>query len=141
MFVIWLGIDTPSRLAFAVFLSFFPIVIATTAGLSNTDETALRLCRSLTAGPLQTFFRVRVPFALPHLFNGMRIASTMAVIGVVVAEFISSRAGLGYYILYASSRMETTGIFAALLMLCLVGLVLFGAVVLLERFIRRRYFG
>lgn len=141
MFVIWLGIDTPSRLAFAVFLSFFPVVIAATAGFASTDETALRLCRSLTASPLQTFLRVRLPFALPHLFNGMRIASTMAVIGVVVAEFISAKAGLGFYILYASSRMETTGIFAALLMLCLVGLALFGGVVLLERLVRTRYLG
>jgi len=139
MFIIWLGIDSSSRLAFAVFLSFFPIVIAASAGLAQADETAIRLCRSLTASPLQTFFRVRVPFALPHFFNGLRIASTMAVIGVIVAEFISSRVGLGHYILYASSRMETTGIFAALLMLCIVGLGLFGGVVLIERLVRDRY--
>ena len=139
MFVIWLGIDTPSRLAFAVFLSFFPVVISTTVGLSNTDPVSLRLCRSLAASPVQTFFQVRVPFALPYLFNGMRIASTMAIIGVVVAEFISSRSGLGFYILYASSRMETVGIFSALLMLCIVGLALFGAVVLAERIVRRTY--
>jgi NitT/TauT family transport system permease protein len=63
----------------------------------------------------------------------------MAIIGVVVAEFISSRAGLGFYILYSSSRMETVGIFSALLMLCIVGLALFGAVVLAERIVRRTY--
>jgi NitT/TauT family transport system permease protein len=139
MFIIWLGIDTPSRLAFAVFLSFFPVVISTTVGLSNTDPVSLRLCRSLAASGVQTFFQVRVPFALPYLFNGMRIASTMAIIGIVVAEFISSQAGLGFYILYSSSRMETVGIFSALLMLCIVGLSLFGAVVLAERIVRRTY--
>ncbi|MBJ3775631.1 ABC transporter permease [Acuticoccus mangrovi] len=141
LFVIWLGIGSESRLFFATFLSFFPIVVSTTAGLQQTDPTAIRLCRSLTATSGQIFFQVRVPFALPYFFNGLKISATMCVIGVVIAEFISAQAGLGFYILLASSRAETTAIFAALVMLCVIGLAIFGAVILAERVARRWYSG
>jgi NitT/TauT family transport system permease protein len=76
---------------------------------------------------------VRFPFALPAIFNGMKIAMTMAVIGVIIGEFISAQAGLGFYILYASSRLETVLIFAVLLVLCVIGIALFGAVALAEQ--------
>jgi len=82
---------------------------------------------------------VRFPFALPAIFSGMKIAMTLAVIGVIIGEFISARAGLGFYILYASSRMETAAIFAALFVLCMIGAALFGAVAVAERYVRNHY--
>jgi NitT/TauT family transport system permease protein len=99
----------------------------------------LRLCRSLTASEWQSFVMVRFPFALPAIFSGMKIAMTMAIIGVIIGEFISAKAGLGFYILYASSRMETGVIFAALFVLCVIGVSLFGAVALAEQLVRRSY--
>jgi NitT/TauT family transport system permease protein len=69
----------------------------------------------------------------------MKIAMTMAVIGVIIGEFISAKAGLGFYILYASSRMDTGAIFAALFVLCIIGAALFGAVALAERYVRQHY--
>jgi NitT/TauT family transport system permease protein len=69
----------------------------------------------------------------------MKIAMTMAIIGVIIGEFISAKAGLGYFILYASSRMETALIFAALFVLCMIGVALFGAVALAERYVRDHY--
>jgi NitT/TauT family transport system permease protein len=141
LFVVWLGIDAPSRLAFATFISFFPVLISTAAGLEHTDANAVRLCRSLSASDWQVFTDVRVPFALPYFFNGVKIAATMAITGVVVGEFISAKSGLGFLILYSSSRMETARIFAGIAMLCIVGLSLFGLVVLLERKARRWYRG
>jgi NitT/TauT family transport system permease protein len=71
----------------------------------------------------------------------MKIAVTMAFIGVIVGEFISAKAGLGFYILYASSRMETAAIFAAIFVLCVIGLALFGVVAGAERLVRRWYRG
>ena len=141
LFVIWLGITSESRLAYATFISFFPVVISTAVGLATTERDAIRLCRSLTASTWQTFLMVRFPFALPYIFSGMKIAVTMAFIGVIVGEFISAKAGLGFYILYASSRMETAAIFAAIFVLCVIGLALFGAVVGAERLVRRWYRG
>ena len=141
LFVIWLGIGTESRLAYSTFISFFPVVIATSVGLATTEGDALRLCRSLTASSWQAFMLVRFPFALPHIFSGLKIAVTMAFIGVIVGEFISAKAGLGFYVLYASSRMETAAIFAAIFVLCVIGLALFGVVAGGERLVRRWYRG
>ena len=139
LFVVWLGIGSGSRVVFAAFVSFFPIVISAAVGFANTEAATLRLCRSLTASEWQSFLMVRFPFALPAIFSGMKIAMTMAVIGVIIGEFISAKAGLGFYVLYASSRMETAVIFAALFVLCVVGLALFGAVALAEELVRRSY--
>jgi NitT/TauT family transport system permease protein len=141
LFVVWLGINSESRLAYATFISFFPVVISTAVGLRSTERDALRLCRSLTASTWQTFMLVRFPFALPYLFSGMKIAVTMAFIGIIVGEFISAKAGLGFYILYASSRMETATIFAAIFVLCVIGLAMYGAVAVAELLVRRWYRG
>ena len=139
LFVVWLGISSESRVAFAAFVSFFPVVISAAVGFSSTEHSVLRLCRSLTASEWQSFVMVRFPFALPAIFSGMKIAMTMAIIGVIIGEFISAKAGLGFYILYASSRMETGVIFAALFVLCVIGVTLFGAVALAEGLMRQYY--
>src|SRR6185312_9296646 len=86
LFIIWLGIGSPSRLAFAIFISFFPIVIATTAGLTNVDRDMVRLCRALTASEWQIFTSVRLPSALPYVFSGMKIGVTLSIIGVIIGE-------------------------------------------------------
>ena len=139
LFVVWLGIGSQSQIAFAAFSSFFPVAISAALGFANIEQSALRLCRSLTASQWQSFTMVRFPFALPAIFSGMKIAMTMAVIGVIVGEFISAKAGLGFYITYAGSRMETAAVFAALLLLCAIGVTLFGAVALAEAAVRRVY--
>jgi NitT/TauT family transport system permease protein len=139
LFVVWLGVGSTSHVAFAAFVSFFPIAISAAVGFSSVEASALQLCRSLTASEWQCFLMVRFPFALPAIFSGMKIAMTMATIGVIIAEFISSKAGLGYYILFASSRMETANVFAALFALCAIGVALFGAVALAEGLVRRSY--
>ena len=139
LFVVWLGITSESRIAFSAFTCFFPVVISSVVGFSSTDASTLRLCRSLTASDWQSFLLVRFPFALPAIFNGMKIAITLAVIGVIIGEFISAKAGLGYYILFAGSRMDTVAIFAALFVLCAIGVLLFGAVALAERLVRDRF--
>jgi NitT/TauT family transport system permease protein len=139
LFIMWFGLGSQSRLAFAVFMSFFPMVLSTASGLSNVDPNAIRLCEALTATRLQTFIAVRFPFALPNIFNGMKIAVTMSMIGVVVGEFITSQAGLGYLILFAASRAESPIIFAAIAVLCTIGLLFFGIVVLGEKIVLRWY--
>jgi NitT/TauT family transport system permease protein len=139
LFIMWFGLGSESRLAFAVFMSFFPMVLSTASGLSNVDPNAIRLCEALTASRLQTFVAVRFPFALPNIFTGMKIAVTMSMIGVVVGEFVTSQAGLGYLILFAASRAESPIIFAAIAVLCTIGLLFFGVVALGEKIIFRWY--
>ncbi len=132
LFVIWLGVGAPAHLAFGVFVSFFPIALSTATGLASTDANVVNLCRALAASPWQIFFRVRVPFALPYLFTGMKIAATLVFMGIVVGEFISSNAGLGYFILNAGARSETAKVFAGLAALSLLGLAFYGVLVLAE---------
>jgi NitT/TauT family transport system permease protein len=139
LFIVWLGIGSESRLAFSMFIAFFPVVIATLTGLNATPPDMLRMCQALTARPWQVFLSVRFPYALPHIFSGLKIAVTFAIIGVIVGEFITAQAGLGYLILFASSQAETALILASIGMLCVVGLVLYGAVAGLERVILRKY--
>jgi NitT/TauT family transport system permease protein len=139
LFIVWLGIGSQSRLAFAVFISFFPVVIATLAGLDNVDRDLLRLCRALKASEWQTFVEVRLPHAIPYIFSGMKIATTFAIIGVIVGEFITSQAGLGYLILFASAQAETALILAAILILCVFGLVFYGLVAVAETLTRGRF--
>jgi NitT/TauT family transport system permease protein len=139
LFVIWLGYGSPARVAFATFISFFPIVISAAVGFAGTDPAVLRLCRSLTASEWRSFLLVRFPFALPAIFSGFKVAMTMAVVGVIIGEFISSQAGLGHYILNAGSRLDTADVFAALGALSVLGVALYGAVALAELGVRRVY--
>jgi len=139
LFIIWLGVGTQSRVAFSVFIAFFPIVIATSAGLTSVDKSMLRLCRSLTASEWQVFTSVRFPAAIPHIFSGMKIAVTLAIIGVIIGEFITSQAGLGYLIILATSRADTEVSMAAIVVLCVCGLLLYGLVALAEWLARRFY--
>jgi NitT/TauT family transport system permease protein len=139
LFIVWLGIGSESRLTFSLFIAFFPVVIATTTGLNQTPPDMLRLCRAYSASAWQVFAAVRFPYALPYWFSGLKIAVTFAIIGVVVGEFITAQAGLGYLILFAASQAETALILAAIAALCVVGLALYGLVVLAERIILGRY--
>jgi NitT/TauT family transport system permease protein len=141
LFIVWLGIGMESRLFFALFIAFFPIVISMATGLTEVDRSLLRLCRSLTANEWQVFVDVRFPFSLPYLFSGMKIGMTMAMIGVIVGEFITAQAGLGYLIVFATSRAETAVIMAAIGVLCALGLALYGLVLLAELGAKRWYYG
>jgi NitT/TauT family transport system permease protein len=139
LFIVWLGIGAPSRITFSIFICFFPILVATAAGLQSVDTNMLRLCRSLRMSDWQILMRVRFPTSPPFIFSGMKVAVTLAVIGVVVGEFIASQAGLGYLILLASSRQQTDLALACIVVLCVVGLALYGLVVLAEKVVMKFY--
>jgi NitT/TauT family transport system permease protein len=139
LFIVWLGIGSASRLAFSLFIAFFPVVIATLTGLGQTPPDMLRLCRAYSASPWQVFTAVRFPYALPYWFSGLKIAVTFAIIGVVVGEFITAQAGLGYLILFAASQAETALILASIAALCVVGLALYGLVAAAEHVVLGRF--
>jgi NitT/TauT family transport system permease protein len=132
LFIMWLGIGSQSRLTFAVFIAFFPIALSTATGLAAVDRTYIRFCRSLTASDWQIFRSVRFPFALPSIFSGLKIGVTMSFIGIIVGEFITSQSGLGYLIMFASSRGDTAVVFAAITILCVIGLAYYAIVTGLE---------
>jgi NitT/TauT family transport system permease protein len=141
LFVVWLGTGAVSHLGFAVFLSFFPMLIAAQAGFEESSADAVRLCRALGATALQTLLHVRMPMALPHLFVGAKIATTLCIIGVVLGEFISAQAGIGWYILQASAMSQTANMIAALIVLSILGVGVFGVVSAGEIYVRRKFYG
>lgn len=139
LFIVWLGIGTPSRVSFALFISFFPVLISTATGLRSVSPELIKLCRSVGASRWQVLRKVGFPTALPFIFNGMKITITMTVIGIVVGEFIASQKGLGYLILFASSQQQTDLCLAAIALLCALGLTLYGFVAGSEIVMKRTF--
>jgi NitT/TauT family transport system permease protein len=141
LFVVWFGTGSASHLGFAVCLSFFPVLTAARAGFEETSADAARLCSALGATSWQTLVHVKLPMALPQLFVGAKVSTTLCIIGVVLGEFVSARAGIGWYIVQAAALSQTANILASLVALSLFGLSIYGLVSAGEILVRRRMFG
>lgn len=134
LFVIWLGTDAEPKIAIAFLIAVFAIVIDAVLGLKSVPPDILDLARSMRGGRLATLWRIRFPCALPSLFAGMKVAIGLALVGAIVGEFVSSQRGLGYVILSAQGMFDTARVFAAILVLAVMGVALFWLIALLERF-------
>lgn len=135
LFVIWLGTDVEPKIAIAFLIAVFAIVIDAVLGLKSVPPDILDLARSLRGGRLATLWRVRFPCALPSLFAGMKVAISLALVGAIVGEFVSSQRGLGYVILSAQGTFDTARVFAAILVLAVMGVLLFWVIAWLERIV------
>jgi NitT/TauT family transport system permease protein len=133
LLLIWVGYGLQSNIVVACIVAFFPIVITTATGLEAVSPELLELSRVLDTSKLKIFWKLRLPWALPYLFSGMKVAMTLSVIGAVVGEFIGSDKGLGYLILTASSNMNTALVFAVIAVLSVLGILAYYAVVMFER--------
>lgn len=131
--LVWFGTGIQSKLAMAFVIAFFPIVVDTATGLRSTPPELLELARSLQCSRLQTFFKIQLPSALPSIFSGAKIAVTLAVIGAVIGEFMGSSEGLGNMLLAANSQLNTPLVWAALVVLSVLGMILYAVVVLAEK--------
>ena len=133
IFVVWLGAGINSKLLIAFAISFFPIVVDTIVGLRSAAPETIHLVRSMGAGPIGVFWFVRLPAALPTIFGGLKVASTLAVVGAIVGEFVSADSGLGYLVLVANGELNTRLVFACVVMLTIIGTVFYGAIELIEK--------
>lgn len=122
------GTGEAPRLAITCLITFFPLVVSATTGMMSTPAELIDLSRSLRAPRYKEIFYIRLPYALPHIFSGMKVAVTLAIIGAVVAEFVAAEQGLGYFIQFSTSFFKVPQAFAALLFLSVVSLFLFKAV-------------
>jgi NitT/TauT family transport system permease protein len=109
------------------------MVVNTAIGLTEVEPDLLELTRVYRMSKWRVLWRVRLPSALPYVFSGLRVASTLAVIGVIIGEFVGSSVGLGYLVLIANSNMNTALAIAAIILISAFGLALYGAIVLVER--------
>lgn len=125
--IIWFGIG-PLVAALIVFLmSFFPVLVDSMSGFRLVDRRLFYISRSMGASSWQTFWKVRLPAAMPHIFSGMKIGVVKAVEGVIIAEFIASNKGLGFMIVRASAFMDMTLMFSGLVAAAIVALIFNGA--------------
>lgn len=131
--VIMLGYGIMPKLVIVALICFFPIVVNGLDGLRLVDDDFIHMMRTLDASRWSIFSKVEFPGALPSIFSGMRIAATFAAIGAVFGEWSGASAGLGYVMLQATPNLQTARIFAAILVLTLIAMALFGLVSLLER--------
>jgi NitT/TauT family transport system permease protein len=137
LLVVWLGFGPEPKVVMVVLICFFPIVLSTMAGLLSTPAELRELVRSMSASWWQTYVMVRLPWALPQVFVGLKVAVSLAVIGAVVAEISSPQHGLGAVIVLSGASFDTPLAFAAVALLAVLSVVLFYLVVGLERLLVR----
>lgn len=131
--VLWFGYGLGTNVLIGFLVAFFPLVINVSQGLSRVEEDLLDLVRYMNASKWQVFVKIRFPRSLPYLFSGLKICSTMVVVGAIVGEFIASDRGLGYIIINSQYTMDTPPIFGALIVVSALGVGLFWLVALAER--------
>jgi len=133
LIIVWFkyGIFPNSLMAFSI--AVFPILLTTARGLRETEPELLDLVRALRGSRWQVFAKIQLPGALPYIFSGMKVGAILAVAGAIVGEFLSSDKGLGYLMLQVQVTLDTPAMFMAVILITLIGVVLYGSVLLLER--------
>ncbi|MEO8133266.1 MAG: ABC transporter permease [Betaproteobacteria bacterium] len=133
LFVIWFGFGFLPKVLIAILVSFFAVVLQAVVGFTSIRPEPLRVARSMGAGPVVLFLKVRLPHALPNIFAGLKMAMASSAIGAILGEFIASQEGLGYLVLVANGEMNTSLAFAGMMLLSLIGVVLYFSVEMVER--------
>ncbi len=133
LIVIWLGLGIGAKVAMAFLIVFFPIMINTAAGLEKVEPELIDLARVNSATKWQVLYEIRWPNALPYVFEGLKIAVPLSLIGAIIAEFVASSVGLGYIIVNSSATMNTPLVFVALALLAVIALILYSCLIFLER--------
>jgi len=133
LFIVWFGTGMMPSLLLAFLITFFPMTINSALGFRSIDEEIHLMARTFMGSPWQIFWKIRMPNALPHIFSGMKISITLAIIGVIVSEFVASQAGIGYLIKLAGGLLDTPLMMAAITVLSIAGLVLYGLIALVEQ--------
>jgi NitT/TauT family transport system permease protein len=135
LFLLWLGYGVFPNIVIAALIGFFPVVINTAVGLSQSPEEMLDLGRIFGASKARIFRKIRIPGALPYILSALKVSATTAVIGAIVGEFVASQRGLGYVIINAQMTLNTPVAFVALIWISIIGLIAYGSVSLAGRWL------
>ena len=133
LFIVWFSYGMVPNIFIAFAICFLPILLTTARGLKEVDPDLIDLARSLRASKWQVFTKIQLPGAMPYVFSGMKVAVVLAVAGAIVGEFIASEEGLGYLMLQVQVNLDTAAMFMAVLLITLIGVTLYGLVLLMER--------
>lgn len=133
LLIVWFGYGVATNIFFAFIISFFPILITTARGMREVEPDLVDLVRALKGTRWQIFRKIQFPGALPYIFSSMKVGAILAVAGAIVGEFVASSRGLGYLMIQVQSSLDTAAMFMAVILLSLLGIALFGIVLVLEQ--------
>ena len=128
LLLIWFGYGLLPKVLIAFLVAFFPILINGCSGLASVQPELSDLGKSLKANAWQIFWKFQIPSALPEIFSGMKVAVTLAIVGAIIGEFVGGNSGLGYLIMVANQELDTPLAFAAIILLSVLGLFLYGLI-------------
>jgi NitT/TauT family transport system permease protein len=132
LIIVWFKYGIVPNMLIAFSICVFPILLTTVRGLREVEPDLLDLVRTLRGSRWQVFTKIQLPGALPYIFSGMKVAAILAVAGAIVGEFLGSDKGLGYLMLQVQVTLDTAAMFMAVLLITLIGMLLYGAVLVLE---------
>jgi len=135
LFLLWFGYGLIPNILIAVLIAFFPVIINTASGLIAVEEDMLDLVNYLHASKFQIFVKIRIPNSLPYIFSGLKVSTTLCVVGAIVGEFVASDKGLGYIMKDAQALIDTPTMFASLIVISILGLSLFAFISFLEHIV------
>jgi NitT/TauT family transport system permease protein len=133
LFILWMGFTVYPKILVAILIVFFPVTVNVLTAIRNVDPDLINLARAFKATRAQIFWKIEFPTSMPPLFAGLRIGSTLAVVGVVVGELVGGNKGLGYLLTFGEGQANTPMVFVSILMLTLVGGIAYLGVILAER--------
>ncbi len=133
IFVIWFGNGMASKIVMAGLVAFFPVLVSAVKGLSSSEQEGIDLFKSLGASKWQTFTKLKFPNSLRYVFPALKVATTMSVVGAVIAEFTGSSQGIGHLIVNSSYYLETSTMFAGIILISIFGVAFFYSIDYLEK--------
>jgi NitT/TauT family transport system permease protein len=133
LFILWMGFTVYPKILVAILIVFFPVMVNVLTAVRTVDPDLINLARSFKATRAQIFWKIEFPASMPPLFAGLRIGSTLAVVGVVVGELVGGNLGLGYLLSFGEGQANTPMVFVTILMLTLVGGIAYLLVILVEQ--------
>ncbi len=133
LFILWMGFSVYPKILVAVLIVFFPVLVNVMSGVRGVDPDMINLARSFKASRAQIFWKIEFPASIPPLLAGLRIGSTLAVVGVVVGELVGGNEGLGFLLAFGEGQANTPMVFVSIIMLTLIGSIAYLVVILVER--------
>jgi putative hydroxymethylpyrimidine transport system permease protein len=133
IFIMWFGYTIWSKIAVTILISFFPIVVSTYDGLKAGGNEFHELLQTMGANSWTIFRKIQIPMALPTIFSGLKMSVVYAVVGATIGEWLGASEGLGYFSRRMSSNLQADAVFAAIVLLSLLGIALFAIISLVEK--------
>jgi len=133
LFILWMGFTVYPKILVAILIVFFPVMVNVLTAIRGVDPDLVNLARAFKATRAQIFWKIEFPSSMPPMFAGLRIGSTLAVVGVVVGELVGGNRGLGYLLTFGEGQANTPMVFVSIVMLTVVGGIAYLAVILIER--------